>query len=150
MNDHAPHRCWQHALMQIKSIYAKSAWATSIRANVSQKQLLMAATNKESSSNISAAMSQPKFIVHQGPLAPNSQKVTNMETLWPSRLSFPSKHGNPSHLPNFSSAWEEKKLIVGDKSSLVSIITHLIHIQISAENNKAMTEAESKKGTTLT
>jgi len=74
MDDCAPHKCHKHALMQTKHIYEKSGstLATSSSANVSGTRLPMAATNQESSSIRVAAMSRPKFIVHQGPLAANS------------------------------------------------------------------------------
>jgi hypothetical protein len=72
--------------MHADSSYEKSGStsANSSSANVSGTQPLMAANNQESSSNRAAAISEPNFIVHQGPLAPKiHQKVTNLEILWP-------------------------------------------------------------------
>ena len=93
MDDCAPHKCQQHVSMQTESIYEKSASTleTSNSANVSGTQLLMVATNQESSADSVAAMSWPKS-VHQVSLTP---------ILWPFLLSFQSKHGKLSQLPNF-------------------------------------------------
>jgi hypothetical protein len=82
-----PHRCQQHAPVGSGSTYKKSGstlatcsstLATSSCANVSGKDLLMATTNQPISSSSALdtlGRSEPKFIVHQGPLAPKSHKT---------------------------------------------------------------------------
>ena len=126
---------------------SSSTLATSSSANVSGTQLLMATTNQPNSSSSALDMLEPKFIVHQGPLAPKSHK---MSPIWKFFGHFDSAfHPN---MENFRiclicrEQGEDKKLKVGDKSSLAGLITHInTHPKENEEYIKAMAEAKLQK-----
>jgi hypothetical protein len=159
MDECEPHRCQQHAPVGSGSTYEKSGsilaicsstLAISSSANVNGKELLMATTNQpisSSSASETLGRSEPKFIVHQGPLAPKSHKTS---PIWKFFGHFDSAF-HPS-MENFRiclicrKKGVDKKLKVGDKSSLGSLLTHLnTHPKENEEYIKAMAEAKLQK-----